>query len=86
MRVESMEAEGARQRLHAALRAVRSADRQVPCEITPKLWTSNIRSEREAAGHRCLACPVRVQCMEVSEFERVGVWGGKVRAAGSLEW
>ena len=86
MRVESIEAEGARHRLHAALRAERSADRQVPCEITPRLWTSNIRSEREAAGHRCHSCPVQMQCVEASAFERVGVWGGEVRAAGSLEW
>ncbi|MBO1767718.1 WhiB family transcriptional regulator [Allobranchiibius sp. GilTou38] len=83
---DSIEAEGARRRLHDALRAVRSADRQVPCEVTPQLWTSNIRSEREAAGYRCRSCPVRVQCVEASEFERVGVWGGNVRAAGSLEW
>lgn len=86
MRTESNEAEAARRRLHDALRAIRSADRQVPCEITPQLWTSNIRSEREAAGHRCHTCPVRALCVDVSGFERVGVWGGEVRAAGSLEW
>ena len=86
MRIDLVEAEGARRRLHDALRAVRLADRQVPCEVAPGLWTSNVRSEREAAGHRCLTCPVRLECVDASRFERVGVWGGEVRSAGSLEW
>ncbi|MDQ2852637.1 WhiB family transcriptional regulator [Dermatophilaceae bacterium Sec6.4] len=86
MRAISPEATDARQRLNTALRAVRLADRQVPCEINPDLWTSNNRADREAAAFRCLACPVREECSAASSFERVGVWGSQIRAAGSLEW
>lgn len=86
MRAISPEAEAARHRLHAALRKVRLGDKKVPCEINPELWTSNNRADREAAAFRCQSCPVRVECSEASGFERVGVWGSQIRAAGSLEW
>lgn len=86
MRAISAEAEQARHQLHTALRAVRLADHQVPCEVEPRLWTSNDRADREAAAFRCQSCPVRVECSDASAFERVGVWGSQIRAAGSLEW
>lgn len=86
MRAISAEAADARQRLNLALRAVRYADEQVPCEINPNLWTSNNRADREAAAFRCRSCPVRDECASASSFERVGVWGSQIRAAGSLEW
>lgn len=86
MRAISPEAEDARHQLHSALRAVRLADRQVPCEVNPELWTSNNRADREAAAFRCGTCPVRRECSTAATYERVGVWGSTIRAAGSLEW
>lgn len=79
-------AQQARRRLHEALQAVRLAEGHVPCETRPSLWTSNDRADREAAAYRCQTCPVRVECGEASGAERLGVWGARIRVAGSLDW
>ncbi|MBO1756506.1 WhiB family transcriptional regulator [Allobranchiibius sp. CTAmp26] len=76
----------AQRRLSSALRAVRLAEGHVPCEKNPSLWTSNDRADREAASHRCGTCPVRTECADASSAEHVGVWGSRIRLAGSLDW
>lgn len=86
MMESSKDAIATRQRLHAALNQVRLADKHVPCEIRPSLWTSNDPAEREAATHQCSSCPVRRECWEVSDFERLGVWGTRIRGAGMPQW
>ena len=57
---------------------------RVPC-VGRDEWTSDSREDRAHAASACLACPVLAECAAAAaeSVERLHVWGGVDRGAGS---
>lgn len=68
-------------RLTVALARLADDGRLTPCQGPhAALWTSDDLEDREAASHRCTACPVLALCDAQGKHERHNAWGAHDRS------
>lgn len=69
-------------RLYAEIADALDAGEAIPCMADGGLWLSDHQAEQEAAGWRCMACPVIADCRDyvTAHPEPTGVWAGMTQS------